>query len=301
MTTPQQYLAKVLELQKLDDEGPELKALREQRAAVEAILRDAFKDSDPVFRYGGSKAKGTMLKESYDLDVICYFCCDDSEPGDSLKAIYESVQKALAAKYVIERKRCALRLLATGSKERTHIDVVPGRFVDDSKSVAYLHITTGDKRWLKTNLQKHIDHVRGSGRIAEIRLAKLWRVRYGLRFTLPVFVLELLVIDVLASSKATDLPTAFREFLEHLRDHADDLSVEDPANSGNDLSDVLNIGVKTTLREAARTTLSTIDNAGWSGVFGSVEEPTEADRVDAVARAVAATAAPTKPWSSAGE
>ena len=44
-----------------------------------------------------------------------------------------------------------------------HIDVVPGRFTDETKADAYLYQCGGDKKRLKTNLDVHLDHVRDSG------------------------------------------------------------------------------------------------------------------------------------------
>ena len=54
----------------LADDSEELKTLQERRAEVEKVLRDHFEDCSPTIRYGGSKAKGTMIKEAYDLDII---------------------------------------------------------------------------------------------------------------------------------------------------------------------------------------------------------------------------------------
>jgi tRNA nucleotidyltransferase (CCA-adding enzyme) len=70
--TPNDYLQRILERQALREDGPELSALRNERGKIEAILRDAF-GSKPTIKYGGSKAKGTMILLSYDLDILCYF------------------------------------------------------------------------------------------------------------------------------------------------------------------------------------------------------------------------------------
>jgi len=59
-----EYLQKVLKSQKLEND--ELEALKKNRGEVEKVLRDKF-GSGPTIRYGGSKAKGTMIRDSYDL------------------------------------------------------------------------------------------------------------------------------------------------------------------------------------------------------------------------------------------
>src|SRR5687768_17201108 len=104
------YLARVLASQTLGGDSAELKALQERRAEVEQFLRPHFTDCSPSIRYGGSKAKGTMIRESYDLDIVCYFPHDDTGAGDTLEDIYHNVRKALETKYLVQQKTSALRL-----------------------------------------------------------------------------------------------------------------------------------------------------------------------------------------------
>ncbi|MDZ4865208.1 MAG: hypothetical protein SGJ01_17445, partial [Gemmatimonadota bacterium] len=66
--TDQEYLEGVLKEQSLSDDSPEMNELRRRRSEVEEHLRAEF-GSAPRIRYGGSKAKGTMIKEAYDLDL----------------------------------------------------------------------------------------------------------------------------------------------------------------------------------------------------------------------------------------
>src|SRR5437879_481691 len=148
--TQNDYLLKTLDQQTLAEESDELKALRDRRKEVEEVLRADF-GSSPSIRYGGSKSKGTMIREAYDLDVICYFQREDDDAGGNLEAIFENVKKTLTKKYVVIPKSSAIRLQSQ-SYQDFHVDVVPGRFVDDKKEDAFLHRTTGEKKRLKTNL-----------------------------------------------------------------------------------------------------------------------------------------------------
>jgi hypothetical protein len=59
-----------------------------------------------------------------------------------------------------------------------HIDVVPGRAIDESFKEANLY-RTDTRTTLKTSIKTHIDTVRSSGRRDAIRLLKLWRERRG--------------------------------------------------------------------------------------------------------------------------
>jgi len=296
--TTNDYLIKVLASQTLADDSDELKALQEQRVKVEQLLRDRFKDSSPTIRYGGSKAKGTMIREAYDLDVVCFFPHDDTSAGETLEDIYNNVRTALATTYFVEPKASALRLKDRSEKTHGvdfHIDVVPGRFTDDTKGDAFLYCSSGEKKRLKTNLDVHIKHVKESGVIDAIRLMKLWKVRNGL--SIKTFVLELAVIKLLKGKAKAELSTQLEHVWTEFRDNVANLSVEDPANpAGNDLSDLLNDAIRGQLAALGRRTLALISSSGWEAVFGSVDERKAAEKTEALRRAAAAVGTPTRPW-----
>ena len=189
---PQKYLESVLKNQNLEDESQELKDLQKHRKDVDEILRKGFPKASPTIRYGGSKAKDTLIRESYDLDVVCYFPHDDKSAGETLKDIFENAKKVLTEHYYVEPKTSAVRLKDKQNKIDFHIDVVPGRYVDDSKSDCFIYQNGAEKDRLKTNLDLHIDHVKNSGVVPAIRLLKLWKTRRGLG--VKQFVFELLII-----------------------------------------------------------------------------------------------------------
>ena len=295
---PNEYLAEVLKAQQLANDSDEMKELQEARGEVEALLIKHFEGCSPTIRYGGSKAKGTMIRDDYDLDVICYFQNDETGAGETLKDIYVNVRKALQKKYVTQDKTAAIRL---SGKEHGdfHIDVVPGRFVDDSKKDTFLHQTTGTKERLRTNLQTHIDHVKDSGVTDAIRLMKLWRLRCGV--SIRTFPLELVTMELLKSKKKSDLEAQLTHVFTKLRDEVDDINIEDPANpQGNDLSGVFNESVRDHLSKVAGTTLSTVEKKGWTGIFGEVDEKAESAKSAALRAAAVGASHPARP-SSEGE
>src|ERR1700730_12504176 len=109
--TPNEYLSQILKSQQLKSDGDDLEALQFARADVEDALRAGFPDCAPSIRYGGSKAKGTMILDDYDLDVICYFLDDDTSAGETLADIYNNVRSCLVVKdYVVQSRTTALRL-----------------------------------------------------------------------------------------------------------------------------------------------------------------------------------------------
>lgn len=296
--TTKEYLKKVLSAQILKDDSEEMKALDTHQARVEQLITEAFPDSTPSIEIGGSGAKDTRIRESYDLDMICYFPHEDTEPGDSLKEIYQNVKAALESEYFVQEKKSSLRLKGksgTNDYQRNfHVDVVPGRYVDDTETDAYLHQTTGEKNWLKTNLRVHIRYVRKSGLLDPIRLMKFWNVRNVVG--LKTFVLELAVIKLLADKKDSSLEKQLLHMWQTFKDDIDNLTVEDPANNNNDLKPLLD-PVRPQLSMIAQNTLNTIESQSWEAVFGKVEE-NDARKTPGIINAAAAVSRPTRPWCS---
>lgn len=298
----EEYLNRVLEGQDLADDSEELKELQQHREDVEKLLRRKFSESNPTIRYGGSKAKGTLIRESYDLDIACYFAHDDTKAGETLEDIYNNVKKALAEEYEVEPKTSAIRLLS--KKKETfrkdfHIDVVPGRFTDDSKTDCYLYQNGGEKKRLKTNLQVHIDHVKGSGVVPALRLLKLWKTRKAIR--VKQFAFELLGIELLAKKKSAPLTEQLKHVWTEIAAAENPIGIKDPANpEGNDLMPLLR-GAWQELRAASKATLATLDESGWEGVFGSIDESDKAERVRRIASVAATVARPTRPYGAKEE
>jgi hypothetical protein len=275
------YLEDILESQTLDPDGQEMKDLRARRGEVERLLRRKFEGCSLTIRYGGSKAKGTMIKEAYDLDMTCYFDRDETGAGDTLQEIYENVEGALADDYLVTRKPSALRLKSKDLNQWAadfHIDVVPGRFIDEKNEDVFLYRSSGEKGRQRTNLDVHIEHVKNSGVTDAIRLMKLWRTRNFI--SVRHFVLELMTIELLKGKKPLDLPEQLKHVWTELRDNVEDIKIEDPANpTGNDLSELFNATVRQELSSNARRTLELIERSGWEAVFGKV--PEKASRVSA--------------------
>lgn len=269
--TNEEYLDEILESQTLANDGDELKLLRKRRDDVEKLLRKEY-GSAPSIRYGGSKAKGTMITDSFDLDVICYFDNDDTTAGDTLQEIYDSVAETCEDDYYIERKPSAVRLKCKDSDDEAedyHIDVVPGRFVDNGRDDVFLYRHSAEKGRQKTNLDVHIDHVKDSGVIPAIRLTKLWRVRNDMQ--VRNFILELLTIELLTGKEGKSLTDQLQHVWIEIRDNIDEITIEDPANpTGNDLTELFNSAIKLELSDVARIALQHVANDDWKAIFGEV-------------------------------
>ncbi len=290
------YLEAVLRDQTLTSGSEELTKLQGHRKKVESLLRRKFAETSPTIRYGGSKAKGTMIKASFDLDMPCYFPHDETGAGETLQDIYANVQMALQEEYITDPKTSAIRLKDTADYSDFHIDVVPGRFVEGSDGDVFIFQSSAEKCRLKTNLDVHIAHIRDSGVTDAIRLVKLWREHQGLH--VKTFVLELLVVELVKKRKSASLERQLVHIWTALRDRADELSVEDPANpAGNDLSSYLD-AVSATLSTAAGSTLERVDADDWEAIFGPVEDESEGSRVVGLRSIAASVSTPHKPWCS---
>lgn len=270
-----------------------MKALRSARADIQTLIEESFSDCSPTIRYGGSKMKNTMNLEDYDLDIINYYPRTDTRAGRTIKEIYHNVAAALRVKYRVEERTTALRV--KDADRDLKIDVVPGRFIDDTKTFAYVHQKDGPKPYLQTYLDRHIEFVRDSGCTEEIRLAKLWRPCVGIK--VRTFPLELAVIKVLSGSPLRDLDDRMAYLFTELRDRIATIVIEDPANSGNDLSSCLDGATRSALAFGARTTLNTVAQNGWPPVFRAVMDAKPTDR-DAVHRtSVIRNEERTPPWA----
>jgi hypothetical protein len=291
----QKYLENVLKNQNLKDDSHELKDLEKHRKDVEEILRKRFPNASPTIRYGGSKVKGTLIRESYDLDIVFYVPHDNTGAGETLKDIFENVTNALAEHYYVDPKTSAVRLKDKQNKINFHIDVVPGRYVDNAKSDCFIYQNGAEKDRLKTNLDTHIEYVKSSGIVPVLRLLKLWKTRRGLR--VKQFVLDLLTIKLLKDKKGNNLDSQLKYVWTTLRDAKEPIIVDDPANpTGNDLSGFLK-SVWFELSARSRDTLDLVEQSGWEALFGSVDEDTDnGGKTDNFKRAAATIITPTKPW-----
>lgn len=262
------------QLLKSQELTPEQRAeLTEHRDEVEVVLREVF-GQDPTIRYAGSKAKGTMNADSYDLDIACYFPNDCEK---TIKEIYDETKAALSEHFTIEPKTSALRIKSLNGSDSPvdyHIDVVPGRFIVDSKDV-YLHLASAEGGYIKTNLKTHIDHIKNSGQQDIIRLMKLWKVRNRLNFR--TFVLELMVVHALKGTGATGNAKKVQEVLTFIRDNMTTVRLEDPANSDNVVTELLTSSEKllaATLAGEAITRLEAVEEGeedekvgAWQWIF----------------------------------
>ncbi len=234
------YLEEVLEAQRVDAAVED--AVRARRREVEGALGGW----GARFYYGGSFAKRTAIAAAFDLDVVVYF---PAECGQGPREIYEAAEGRLRkAGHVPHRQNVALRLRYTPG---WHIDVVPGRAVDDSYE--YARLWSSERRAVRqTSLKRHIEMARAGDREV-VRLLKVWRARHGV----PVgsFVLELAAERALRGCEAGALEQRFALVLRWLGEEFEGARLVDPANSANVVTDEIEWFRKRDIADAAKEAL----------------------------------------------
>ncbi|WP_309084062.1 nucleotidyltransferase [Chelativorans sp.] len=191
----------------------------------------------------GSFAKGTAVWTGTDLDLFISLHHNTPEP---LHTVHEKLFRWMSAEQLDPRpKNTAIGIRYAGFE----IDLVPGkRQSPTTANHSLFRKKTGT--WKMTDVVKHVQLVRSSGLLDEIRLFKIWRDQLRLEF--PSFYLEMMLMGALPLPFL--IPCLERRLtyaLAYIRDNIMTLRVVDPANTNNVLSDDLTVPEKQAIRDAA--------------------------------------------------
>jgi hypothetical protein len=295
--TGTEYLRQVLKSQNLTDE--EEKELTRCREDVEQCLKAKFGNRVSL-RYAGSKAKGTVIRESYDLDVVCVFPEGETE---SLADLYKDTSECLAEKHMVQEKTSAIRVLSVGDNGKAprdfHIDVVPVRLFDDKTDDAFIYLSSANQHRMKTNIPLHVNYVRDSGLQNVIRLAKLWKVRRGL--SIRTFVLEVLAVQCL-EKPSESLESDMIHFLSVCRDGLRSMRLLDPANTNNVISDLMSDADRSAIADCAAQNLEILnrnpDGDARVGAWATVLRESSHQIAESVTVPHEVITNPPSPWST---
>lgn len=185
--------------------------------------------------FSGSLSKGTAISIGTDADI--FISMSSKTPG-TLSNLYDTLYDAISqAGYVARKQNVSIGTTVNGYK----IDLVPGRRQSQHGNDHSLY-RSKVQSWTQTNIKTHINYVKNSNRIIEIKLAKIWRQLHNLDF--PSFYLEMAVIDALKCARSGNTAANFLTVLEHFRDNLESTRYVDPANTNNVISDDLNVKEK---------------------------------------------------------
>lgn len=249
------YLSQLLNDQNLSQN--QLDNLKNLRDKIENQLRNNLR-GNLKFYYAGSYGKKTLIRASYDLDIIIYW---PSNSPLTLQEIYKNVGSILQRNWKsVHSKRVGWELPFQGD---FHIDIVPGKSSSADYKYAYLYNSRTNNRF-QTSIKIHIDTVRDSGRRDVIRLMKLWKERK--KVPISSFILEQMVIDGCNERRAslTNLEPQLMASFHYINDNILNKRILDPANSNNVISDDLSNEEKNRIRKLANEAL---EAKKWSEVF----------------------------------
>ncbi|TSC90381.1 MAG: hypothetical protein G01um10145_53 [Microgenomates group bacterium Gr01-1014_5] len=195
-------------------------------------------------KFSGSHAKGTGVSGKTDTDL---FISLKSNTSNTLKEIYNSLNSLMLGKgYNTKPQNVSIRINHNGIE----IDLVPGVKYSDNSNYHWLYVKKSGRERTQTNIDKHIDIVTNSGRVNEIRAIKIWAYNHGL--DLPSIYLELTVIEALSGRRIGNTADNVLHTLEFIRDRFLNLSIIDPSNSANIISNDLTDDEKRKISNQAR-------------------------------------------------
>ncbi len=204
--------------------------------------------------FSGSLAKGTGINIGTDADI--FISVSSNTPG-TLADLYGTLYNAVTqAGYTARKQNVSIGTTVNGYK----IDLVLGRRQSQHGNDHSLYKSKSGS-WTQTNINTHINYVKNSNRIEEIRLSKIWKQLHNLEF--PSFYLELAVIDALKYSTAGYLSANFLKVLEFFRDSLPSTRYVDPANTNNIISDDLTAAQKMAISSQARLSRN---QQNWGGI-----------------------------------
>ncbi len=192
----------------------------------------------------GSLAKGTAITLGSDFDL--FISLTSNLTTMTLKDIYNNLDKFLTEKYYFPRRQnVSLGITVNGLK----VDLTPGRQQEGYVNYHSIFLSKKDS-WTQTNIKLHIDTVKNSGRINEIKLTKIWSRLHNLDF--PSFYLELVVLEALKGQSKDALGVNFLIVLSYLAKDFQGATFLDPANTNNLISDSLTSTEKTMIAKRAK-------------------------------------------------
>ncbi len=284
------FLKELLEEEKITQTEKNIRKIRKEiKDFLVAHYRRNGKDVDYI--YSGSLAKGTAIKSKYDIDIGIIFNNKDFE---TLEEMFFDVKEVLEEKYGnvnVREQNVSIRVNYNGYE----IDVVPCRKINEDDSMdVYLYINRDDNNRIKSNLERHVEIVRDFKDRDVIKLLKIWR--YRKKFKFKSFALELLAIRALGNEELQGLDKKFKCVLEFIKNNIDEIRLEDPANTNNNLMDSITQKSKDEIKKFAKRALKCIENDNWEKIFDDSDGKCIDDK-DIKSLESTFIASTPKPWS----
>ncbi|MDF0716059.1 nucleotidyltransferase [Muricauda sp. 334s03] len=309
------YLQQVLESYKMKHVSDLMENYIEKREIVKDALAEKFKDQIVTRAINsGSYAKHDAINTKFDLDICQPFKRNAfdtlEEMADAVFDFFnEEFEDDDLVAYATRKQRVSTGITFFIDGDEIQMDIVPGRELsaEDYLDTHRLNLYVRPKllepaSTTQTNIQKHIDLVKGKSSEREIiRLLKVWKSNKNKKRVKSFFV-ELITIK--AFEKCSDVPSDIWEklemVLEYIRDNIQTIRLEDPANSNNVVSNTMTDSEKEDLQRDIKQMLEMIESSGdnlksYFPVNDEFFEEDEEERTDA-ALDIARSGIIQKPW-----
>lgn len=267
-----QHLDCVLKSHNIENNEQLINNYRSKRDEVKTDLQDKYKGKIYNLINSGSYKKKTAVNIKFDIDLIIPF---KKSGADTLEATFNEIFKYFNEDYrkkdstliTVKKQKVSIGLEFIVDGQMLYLDIVPGREVNDYEKDGDLNLYVNDTMglfqkasYIKSNIQKQIDKIRDNSEGRDvIKLLKVWKRRNNIN--LKSFFLELISIKAVEDHKGA-LPTdnweKLKYVLEYIRDNVESVSLVDPGNTNNVVSDALEAFEKKNVSETVKWMLEDI-------------------------------------------
>lgn len=264
------HLNCVLKSHNIENNETLMTAYRTKRNEVREDLKERYKGRIYRIIHSGSYKKGTAVNIKFDMDIVIPF----KKNEDTLENLYNDLYNYFDKDYrkkdgtllSVKKQKVAIGLEFLVDGHILDLDIVPGREIDDYEKDGDLNLYVNEQMgsfkkasYIKTNIQKQIDHIRDTPIAREmIKLLKVWKRRNNGQ--VKSFVIELISIRALDGYKGENDPwSKLKYVLEYIRDNIKTVSLVDPGNSNNIVSDTLESFQKDSISDTMKWMLENIE------------------------------------------
>ncbi len=237
----EQFLRELLDSQEIDIE------IEDKFRFIWTEINNRIKsklDEKYYMYYGGSYRKNTMIRGSYDLDIVIILRPDSEFFTEDLYFLIGDILEDNQWGKIYQN-RVSWRIFV---ENLFHIDIVPAKYSGKIKHECFLFNSEIEKT-LKTNIDIHEKIVKESQRQDIIRLLKLWKYRRNI--FAKTFILEQIAIIACQKLNPHNLHDQLNACLEYIADNIMSLELSDPANEKNIITDTLTDKKRAYLRDEA--------------------------------------------------
>ncbi len=267
-----QHLECVLKSHNIENDKDLIDKYREKRDEIKQKLSEKFNGDIFTPLNSGSLKKHTAINLKFDLDIVIPF-----KKGIILSDMFDSIYKYFDEEYRkeddsligVHKQKVSIGLQFQVESQLLNLDIVPGKEINDYEEDGDLNLFVNQQMgffdsnsYIKTNIQKQIDHISSNKEAREtIKLLKVWKRRTNQ--SIKSFLIELITIRAFEKS-SDDIPSSKWEklklTLEYIKDNIKTIRLTDPGNSNNNICDSLSDLEKDSIAQQVEWVLDDISN-----------------------------------------